>query len=59
MFPSGNLVVNLEFLQPGYFEVQQSTENGTWITGNPLKPGNVQIRATLVGTRYIFSQKIS
>ena len=58
MFPSSNLVVKLEFQQPGYFEVQRSTENGTWLTGSPLKPGNVQIRATLVGTRLNFCPTI-
>ena len=59
MFPSSNLVVKLEFQQTGYFEVQRSTENGTWLTGSPLKPGNVQIRATLVGTRLNFCPTIA
>jgi hypothetical protein len=39
------------FHQDGYFDVIESTVNGTWITGNPLKSGIVQIRATLIGTR--------
>jgi hypothetical protein len=39
------------FDQDGYFDVIESTVNGTWITGNPLKSGIVQIRATLIGTR--------
>ena len=51
MFPSNNLVVTIEFLADGYFEVAETTANGTWITGTPIKPGSVSIRATLIGTR--------
>ena len=51
LFPSSNLVVKVEFMQSGYFNVAQATENGTWITGIPIKSGTVQVKATLVGTR--------
>jgi hypothetical protein len=51
LFPSSNLVVKVDFMQSGYFNVAQTTANGTWVFGTPIKSGTVQVKATLVGTR--------
>jgi hypothetical protein len=37
MFPSGNLVVKVSFQLDGYFDVAETTQNGTWISGTPTK----------------------
>ena len=51
MFPSENLVVHVEFDKAGYFDVSESTKNGTWLSGSPVQSGLVDVVATLVGTR--------
>ena len=38
-------------MQSGYFNAVQTSENGTWIAGTPIKSGTVQVKATLVGTK--------
>jgi len=45
LFLSANLVVSIQFQDEGYFDVVETVTNGTWISGHPLKPGNVQVRS--------------
>ena len=51
MFASSNLIVKVEFQADGYFDVAESSKNGSWVAGTPTKSGTVSIRATLIGTR--------
>ena len=50
LFPSSNLVASLE-IEDGYFEIDQVTQNGTWLTGKPLKVGTAWVKAVLRGTK--------
>ena len=50
LFPSSNLVAELE-IEEGYFKVEKTVENGTWIYGKPLKIGSAVVRAVLHGIK--------
>ena len=50
MVASSNLVASLE-IEEGYFEIDQVTQNGTWLTGKPLKVGTAWVKAVLLGTK--------
>ena len=50
LHPSDNLAVQFD-LGAEYFKVDESTKNGTYHFGTPLKVGSVDVRATLLGVR--------
>ncbi len=50
LFSSSNLVAELE-IDDGYFQVEATSANGTWVHGVPLKVGTAEVRAVLLGTK--------
>lgn len=44
LYMSANVVVSIKFDEEGYFDVSDSVLNGTWLSGKPLKPGNVLVK---------------
>ena len=58
LFPSANLVAELE-IEEGYFEVAKRTENGTWLSGQPLKVGSATVNAVLLGVKDIETGELS
>ena len=58
LFPSANLVAELE-VEEGYFESEYKTENGTWVTGQPLKVGSASVSAVLIGVKDIETGAVS
>ena len=58
LFSSANLVAELE-IEEGYFEVAKRTENGTWLSGQPLKVGSATVNAVLLGVKDIETGELS
>lgn len=49
LFPSSNMIAKIT-VDAGYFEMEETTKNGTWVNGRPLKTGTAEVRAVLKGT---------
>ena len=48
LFPSANLVAEIE-IEAGYFVIEDETQNGTWIHGQPIMIGSALVEAVLLG----------
>ena len=57
LFPSDNWVVEIES-DSSFLEVLERSSNGSFVQGRPLKVGDTEIHATLIGTRDLNTKEI-
>ena len=57
LFPSDNWVVEIES-DVSFLKVLERSSNGSFIRGSPLKVGDTEIHATLIGTRDLVTNEI-